>query len=124
MRGVPYPGGGIGQTPFLTLAQECLGIRQFGDPPRQVPIIRDVTLCYGARTDEFLACVDDFRTAGVDVRLSTDDGSEGHHGLVTDLIRPVVEESFGSCRIVDIIDGFQSRKAPLLLLSKGAQRFV
>ena len=92
--------GGIGQTPFLTLAQECLGIRQFGDPPRQVPIVKDVTLCYGARSEEFLACADDFRAAGVDVRLSTDDGSAGHHGLVTDLVRPAVEESFGSCRIV------------------------
>lgn len=92
--------GGIGQTPFLPLAQECLGIRQFGDPPRQVPIVENVTLCYGARTEEFLACVGDFRAAGVDVRLSTDDGSSGHHGLVTDLVRPAVEESFGSCRIV------------------------
>ena len=92
--------GGIGQTPFLTLAQECLGARQFGDPPRRVPIIQDVSLCYGARTDEFLACVDDFRAVGVDVRLSTDDGSAGHHGLVTDLVRPAVEEALGSCRIV------------------------
>ena len=92
--------GGIGQTPFLTLAQECLGIRQFGDPPRQAPVVEDITLCYGARSDEFLACVDDFRAAGVDIRLSTDDGSTGHHGLVTDLVRPAVEESFGSCRIV------------------------
>jgi dihydroorotate dehydrogenase electron transfer subunit len=93
-------GGGIGQTPFLTLAQECLGTRQFGDPPRQVPVIKDVTLCYGARTEEYLSCVDDFRAAGVEVRLSTDDGSAGHHGLVTDLIRPAVEEALGSCRIV------------------------
>ncbi len=92
--------GGIGQTPFLTLAQECLGSRQFGDPPRRVPVVEDVTLCYGARSDEYLAGVDDFRAADVDVRLSTDDGSTGHQGLATDLIRPVIEESFGSCRIV------------------------
>ena len=92
--------GGIGQTPFLTLAQECLGARQFGDPPRQVPPVKNVTLCYGARSDEFLACVDDFRELGVDVRISTDDGSAGHHGLVTELIRPAVQESAGSCRIV------------------------
>jgi dihydroorotate dehydrogenase electron transfer subunit len=92
--------GGIGQTPFLTLGQECLGTRQFGDPPRQVPPVKNVTLCYGARSDAFLACVDDFRAAGVDVRISTDDGSAGHHGLVTELIRPTVQESSGSCRIV------------------------
>ena len=92
--------GGIGQTPFLTLAQECLQARQFGDPPRQVSAVEDVTLCYGARSEEFLACVDDFRVAGVDVRLSTDDGSAGHPGLVTELVRPAVEESLGPCRIV------------------------
>ena len=29
--------GGIGQTPFLALAREYLGLRVYGDPPRQVP---------------------------------------------------------------------------------------
>jgi len=36
----------------------------------------------------------------VQVRLSTDDGSVGHRGLVTDLIRPTVEASLHPCRIV------------------------
>ena len=49
--------GGIGQTPFMALAREFLGLRAYGDPPRRqrgpVPIGRPpvrVTLCYGART--------------------------------------------------------------------------
>ena len=92
--------GGIGQTPFLTLAREYLGLYAYGDPPRQVPLARQVTLSYGARSRESLACVDDFRRVGVAVQLSTDDGSLGHHGLVTDLIRPVVEESAYACRLV------------------------
>ena len=29
--------GGIGQTPFLALAREYLGLHAYGDPPRQVP---------------------------------------------------------------------------------------
>ncbi len=91
--------GGIGQTPFLTLAQEYLGLRAFGDPPRQVSRADKVTLCYGARTKEYLAGVDDFRRLGVEVNVATDDGSAGHHGLVTELIEPVVEESPGA-RIV------------------------
>ena len=49
-----------------------------------------VTLCYGARTADYLAGVEDFRQLGVEVRISTDDGSAGHHGLVTDLLRPVL----------------------------------
>ena len=92
--------GGIGQTPFHALAQESLGLRTFGDPARQVAPAKKVTLCYGARSREYLAGVEDFRRLGVDVRLSTDDGSLGHHGLVTDLIQPVLEESPASCRIV------------------------
>ncbi|MCD4727213.1 MAG: dihydroorotate dehydrogenase electron transfer subunit, partial [Pirellulales bacterium] len=48
----------------------------------------------------FLACVEDFRRSGVDVQLSTDDGSLGHRGLVTELIAPVVERSQWPCRLV------------------------
>lgn len=91
--------GGIGQTPFLTLAQEYLGLRSFGDPARRVPPAEKVTLCYGARSEEYLAGQDDFRRLGVELRVATDDGSAGHHGLVTELIGPAVEQS-GSCRIV------------------------
>ncbi|HLA84358.1 MAG TPA: dihydroorotate dehydrogenase electron transfer subunit, partial [Thermoguttaceae bacterium] len=92
--------GGIGQTPFLALAREYLGGRTFGDPPRRAAKADRVTLCYGARTASRLACVEDFRRSGVEVRVATDDGTEGHHGLVTELIRPVVEESTVPCRIV------------------------
>lgn len=91
--------GGIGQTPFLMLAREYLGLRAYGDPQRAVPGAKQVTLCYGARSAEHLACVDDFRRLGIDVHLSTDDGSVGHRGYVTELIRPIVKQSTTSCRI-------------------------
>jgi len=92
--------GGIGQTPFLALAREYLDLRAYGEPPRQVPRARKVTLCYGTRSGAYLAGVADFERLGVDVRLSTDDGSVGHQGLVTELIRPAVAASSGRCRIV------------------------
>jgi dihydroorotate dehydrogenase electron transfer subunit len=92
--------GGIGQTPFLALAREHLGLRSYGAPPRQVPRAGKVTLCYGCRRGEYLAGLDDFRRAGVELRLSTDDGSAGQRGLVTDLIRPLVEQSTLPCRLV------------------------
>jgi len=92
--------GGIGQTPFPALAREYLGLHAYGNPPRQVPRAKKVTLCYGARSGEYLAGLDDFERAGVEVRLSTDDGSVGHHGVVTELIGPVVEESSLGCRLV------------------------
>ena len=92
--------GGIGQTPFPALAQEHLGRRRYGNPPRDVPQLDRVTLCYGARSAEYLAGVEDFQRIGVDVRVSTDDGSEGHHGLVTDLLRDVLSGAGQGVRIV------------------------
>ncbi len=59
-----------------------------------------MTLCYGARSREYLAGAEDFRRLGVEVHLSTDDGSFGYKGLVTHLIQPVVEQSAWPCRIV------------------------
>ena len=92
--------GGIGQTPFLALAQECLGQQQFGDPPRTSSPAQNITFCYGARTADYFAGLEDFESLGIDLRLSTDDGSRGHHGLVTDLLKQVLKETTLSPRIV------------------------
>ncbi len=85
--------GGIGQTPFLTLAAEHLGLRQFGSPPRSVARPAKVTFCYGARSAAYLAGVEDFERLGVDVRIATDDGSRGRRGFVTELLREVLAEA-------------------------------
>jgi dihydroorotate dehydrogenase electron transfer subunit len=92
--------GGIGQTPFLALGREYLGQRRYGHPPRRVPLAARVTLCYGVRNAAFLAGVEDFRRAGFDVRLASDDGSVGHHGLVTELLGNVLDETAGDDRLV------------------------
>jgi dihydroorotate dehydrogenase electron transfer subunit len=92
--------GGIGQTPFVALGREHLGGRRYGQTPREVPVCQRVTLCYGARSKEFLAGLDDFAAAGVDVQISTDDGSAGHHGLVTDLLTDVLATTSGDRRVV------------------------
>ena len=84
--------GGIGQTPFPALAQEAFGRRSYGDPPRSVAAMQRVTLCYGARSSDYLADIDRFEHLGVDVRVSTDDGTAGHKGLVTDLVKDVLSE--------------------------------
>ena len=93
--------GGIGQTPFLALGREQLQKRDYGWPPRQVAPSEKVTLCYGARSADLLAGLDDFRAVGIDVRVATDDGSAGHHGLVTDLLRHCLAETeTTTCRVV------------------------
>jgi dihydroorotate dehydrogenase electron transfer subunit len=85
--------GGIGQTPFMALAREYLGKRKYGDPQRSLVPAQRVTLCYGARTKDYLAGVDDFATLGVEVQASTDDGSSGHHGFVTEIAERVIAAS-------------------------------
>ena len=92
--------GGIGQTPFPAVAAEALGRAQYGDPPRSPAQAARVTLCYGARTAEALAGIDDFQRLGVEVRVSTDDGSAGHAGLVTALLEQVLDAETGNCRVV------------------------
>lgn len=92
--------GGIGQTLFLALAREYLGQRSYGEPARAVPRAGSVTLCYGARSGDLLAGIPDFERLGVEVRTSTDDGSAGHHGLVTEIMEEVLRGSTRGCRVV------------------------
>jgi dihydroorotate dehydrogenase electron transfer subunit len=78
-------GGGIGQTPFLAYVRELLGKRAYGGRyPRRGA--GRVSFYYGVRTADLLAGVDDFRSAGAEVHLATDDGSHGFHGYVTRLL--------------------------------------
>ncbi len=92
--------GGIGQTPFYALGQEYLGLRQYGDPPRRIPCAKLVTFCYGVRTADLLAGVPDFQAAGIDVQISSDDGTAGHHGLVTELLGGVLDQTRRKDRLV------------------------
>jgi len=92
--------GGIGQTPFVALAREYLGHGAYGEPARTPPKAKQVTLCYGARNREFLAGLSDFEAAGVQVLLSTDDGSIGRHGRVTELVSELLPRLTSRDRIV------------------------
>ena len=77
--------GGIGQTPFLALARQLLGGRGYGG---DVPLrsAAHVSLFYGARSGSYFAGLDDFRAAGATLHLSTDDGSLGFKGYVTQML--------------------------------------
>jgi dihydroorotate dehydrogenase electron transfer subunit len=92
--------GGIGQTPFLALAQEYSGLRQYGDPSRRGSHAKRVTLCYGVRGAPLVCGLEDFQAARVEVHLSSDDGSVGHHGFVTDVLGRVLDETHGNHRLV------------------------
>jgi dihydroorotate dehydrogenase electron transfer subunit len=77
--------GGIGQTPFLAHVRELLGTRGYGGRAAR-SCVRRVSLYYGVRTAELAAGVDDFRAAGAEVHLASDDGSLGFRGFVTQLL--------------------------------------
>ncbi|GAB5403683.1 MAG: dihydroorotate dehydrogenase electron transfer subunit [Aureliella sp.] len=92
-----FVAGGVGQTPFLALGKEALGQQQF-TAARQSGYAKNVTLCYGARNEQWLAGLDDFQSAGLNLRIATDDGSAGKKGLVTEQLETVLEETEGLSR--------------------------
>ena len=85
-RPVVFVAGGIGQTPFLALGRWWLGERTYAGRPPGNGSATSAILLYGVRTAALAAGIEDFRDAGMEVELATDDGSSGHHGLVTDLL--------------------------------------
>ncbi len=83
---VAFVAGGIGQTPFLAYARDLLGTRGYGDrSPRQQA--GRVSMYYGVRSSDLAAGVEDFRGAGCEVHMASNNGSIGHHGFVTELLQ-------------------------------------
>src|SRR5262245_9566599 len=108
---VVFVAGGIGQTPFLALGRWWLGKMSYGLQGRgkSLPsgsgiaskaISGSATLLYGVRTASYLAGLDDFRRAGIEVEIATDDGSAGHHGFVTELLARRLDRSEPPARVV------------------------
>ena len=73
--------GGMGSAPVFYLIDALLAMG------------KSVTFLWGARTEGEFFQVPELGERGVDVRLATDDGSEGHCGLVTDLLEGFLEEN-------------------------------
>ena len=71
-------GGGIGTPPMLETAKHYA---------------ENCTAILGFRDAAHVILDDDFDACGCDVRLATDDGSTGHKGFVTDLLKARLEES-------------------------------
>lgn len=92
--------GGIGQTPFLCLAKEALGKQRFGN--RRFGYAPRVSLCYGARTKDYLAGIDSFEKAGASVHVATEDGSIGPPQRVTTVLEDLLhgEQDLAAVRLV------------------------
>jgi len=77
-KNVVFVGGGIGTPPLLGAAQNC--------PEKPDAIL-------GFRNTGAMILTDDFKSACRNVMIATDDGSYGHHGFVTDLLKKRLDES-------------------------------
>jgi len=95
-----FVAGGIGQTPFVATAKQAFGTTCYGTLPSIANPPQKITMCYGARTEADFAGLEDFRAAGIDLQLCTEDGSLGTHGLVTELLENVIHSNKSSCEIL------------------------
>ena len=69
----------------------------------------DVTCIIGSRTKDLLILEKEMGVASDDLRVCTDDGSYGHHGFVTDVMKEVLEE--GDVKLVVAIGPVPMMKA-------------
>ncbi len=75
--------GGVGSAPFPLFAAAL------------VELERPVRALIGGRTSGHLLCGADFEELGVPVHLATEDGSAGHHGLVTAVLEQQLDAAEG-----------------------------
>lgn len=71
--------GGLGIAPMILLAQDLISAK--------IP----VQLFYGAQNQSRLCCLDDLNAMAIPSHLSTDDGSHGDKGLVTDALKAYIQ---------------------------------
>ncbi|MEZ5947867.1 MAG: hypothetical protein R3C12_01240 [Planctomycetaceae bacterium] len=69
---------------------KLLAGKRYGSPARQPIQAQRASLIYGVRS-RLRADLSDWQTLpGLDVQICTEDGSEGHRGLVTELLEPML----------------------------------
>ncbi len=71
--------GGMGVAPLVFLAERLIN-RKTGIPKRKILVL------IGARTKSKILCEKEFKALGCQVKITTDDGSKGFQGKVTDLL--------------------------------------
>ncbi|MEW8957975.1 MAG: sulfide/dihydroorotate dehydrogenase-like FAD/NAD-binding protein [Moorella sp. (in: firmicutes)] len=80
-------GGGVGVAPIFPIAR---ALKEAGN---------EVISIIGARTKELLFWEDKMRAVSSELLVATDDGSYGHKGFVTDLLKQLLEEKGKVARV-------------------------
>ncbi|MDP3787496.1 MAG: dihydroorotate dehydrogenase electron transfer subunit [Candidatus Omnitrophota bacterium] len=75
--------GGIGVAPLVALAEKIV------NSPQSI-VHRKPLVLLGARTRNDILCVREFRKLECEIKVSTDDGSQGFKGGVTDLLEDLL----------------------------------
>ncbi|HOE16599.1 MAG TPA: bifunctional dihydroorotate dehydrogenase B NAD binding subunit/NADPH-dependent glutamate synthase [Syntrophorhabdaceae bacterium] len=83
-------GGGVGVAPVLPIAKALL---EAGN---------EVISIIGARTKDMLILEEEMGKASTKLYVATDDGTYGHHGFVTDVLKQVIEEKKNVALVVGI----------------------
>lgn len=83
--------GGVGLAPMLLLARSIRQANAGRTPGRAV----EPLLIYGGRTSDQIVCREEFEAEGCPVLVTTEDGSLGVRGLVTDALAELLEARRG-----------------------------
>jgi dihydroorotate dehydrogenase electron transfer subunit len=78
--------GGIGVVPLVFLAEKLRNKKGSG------PFLKPIVLI-GAKTKSEILCEKEFKALGCNVRIATDDGTKGHKGFVTELLKKILGNS-------------------------------
>lgn len=101
--------GGVGAPPLYFLAQQMT---------RGERAHTEVAVINGARSRDLLVGVEEFDELGIDVHYTTDDGSHGIKGIVTDALRTLLDEAKGRVHVYTCGPTIMMRAVADLCLSR------
>jgi dihydroorotate dehydrogenase electron transfer subunit len=102
--------GGVGAPPLYFLAQQM----SCGDGPECT-----LAVVNGARTKSLLVGIQEFGELGVDVHFTTDDGSHGLKGIVTDQLLPMLDSAAGPVHVYTCGPTAMMRAVAEICLARG-----
>ncbi|MCM8780579.1 MAG: dihydroorotate dehydrogenase electron transfer subunit [Candidatus Omnitrophica bacterium] len=100
-------GGGIGIAPLLFLAERLAEHN-----------LKPITVLIGANTRKQILCEKELRDLGCEVKVSTDDGSKGYKGKVTDLLKDLLQVTSSKLQVTVYACGPRPMLREIALISK------
>ncbi|MFO8053210.1 MAG: dihydroorotate dehydrogenase electron transfer subunit, partial [Candidatus Omnitrophota bacterium] len=79
--------GGVGVAPLVFLAEK---LREIQNPKSKI----QKAVLLGAKNKQEIVCEEEFKKLGFQVKIGTEDGSRGHKGFVTDLLKEILNTQY------------------------------